>query len=62
MSDMITCAHCQRTKDEVPILTVHFQDSVWGICPEHLPILIHKPHKLQGKLPGAEKLTPQSHG
>jgi hypothetical protein len=28
------------------------------ICPQHLPVLIHDPSKLAGKLPGAESLEP----
>ncbi|MBN1668307.1 MAG: hypothetical protein JW862_14535 [Anaerolineales bacterium] len=30
------------------------------ICPQHLPILIHKPAQLADKLPGAEKLADSS--
>jgi hypothetical protein len=32
----------------------HNQD--YWICPQHLPVLIHEPSKLAGKLPDAEKL------
>ena len=56
------CIHCQRTVDEVPLMPVKFQETKSWICPQHLPILIHKPQVLAGKLPGVENLTPEGHG
>ena len=55
------CIHCQRNVDEVPLLPVKYQDTESWICPQHLPILIHKPEQLVGKLPGAENLTFEGH-
>jgi hypothetical protein len=50
------CAYCERNSDEIPLLQLTYQgESAW-ICPQHLPILIHKPEQLRGKLPGAESL------
>jgi hypothetical protein len=34
---------------------------MYHICPQHLPVLIHNPQMLVGKLPGAEGLTPAEH-
>ena len=48
------CFNCQRTEHEVPLLTLHYQGKVWYICPQCIPTLIHKPHLLADKLPGAE--------
>ncbi len=31
-------------------------DKNYWICPQHIPILIHDPSKLAGKLPGAEDM------
>jgi hypothetical protein len=31
------------------------------ICPQHLPLLIHNPQQLAGKLAGAENLKPADH-
>jgi hypothetical protein len=31
------------------------------ICPQHMPILIHDPAQLVGKMPGAENLKPSDH-
>lgn len=55
------CLFCERTSQQVPVLTLKYQDQEYAICPEHLPILIHKPHLLAGKLPGADQLTPGRH-
>jgi len=52
------CISCERTSDEVPLIVMcHRGKEVW-ICPQHLPILIHKPALLADKLPGAENLGP----
>ena len=55
------CAHCGRTSEEVPLLRLEFKEAVSYICPQHLPLLIHKPQNLVGKLPGAENLSAESH-
>lgn len=47
------CVQCERDSDTVPILKFGFQGKKFGICPEHLPLLIHQPQKLAGKIPGA---------
>lgn len=52
------CIYCERTTDEVPLLTLQYAGQDLWICPQHLPILIHKPAQLAGKLPGAENLSP----
>ena len=50
------CLYCERDSDAVPLLSVRYQEGDWWICPQHLPLLIHQPDKLAGKLPGAEHL------
>ncbi len=56
------CLYCERSADEVPLLSIlHRGQTVW-ICPQHLPILIHKPEQLVDKLPGARNLgAPPEH-
>ena len=53
-----TCIHCGRDDNSVPLLTIKYKGGDYQICSEHLPVLIHSPHKLTGKLPDADKLTP----
>ncbi len=52
------CIHCARTVHQVPLIPVHTQDGQTFICPQCLPILIHKPQQLADKLRGADALTP----
>jgi hypothetical protein len=37
---------------ERPLLNLQFQGKEIHICPQCLPILIHKPYQLADKLPG----------
>lgn len=48
----LTCLNCGTSEQERPLLTIRFQDSEYHICPQCLPILIHKPYELTEKLPG----------
>ncbi len=52
------CLYCLRSSDQVPLITLNYQDTQAWICPQHLPILIHKPAQLVEKLPGAANLAP----
>lgn len=56
--DSARCIYCERGSEEIPLLTLRFRDGDVWICPQHLPILIHEPAKLAGKLPGAEGMQP----
>ena len=53
------CLACQRGTDVTPLIPLEYGDSTTWICPQHLPVLIHDPHHLVGKLPGAENLSPE---
>ena len=52
------CIACDRTDDAIPLIPFEFKGGGYWICPQHVPILIHKPQQLTGKLPGAENLDP----
>ena len=55
------CVVCEQTNQEIPLLAISYQDEQYWICPQHLPILIHKPAELIGRLPGVEKLEGHNH-
>jgi hypothetical protein len=55
------CLACGRGPNETPLISLEYQEASLRICPQHLPVLIHDPHQLIGRLPGAEKLTPADH-
>ncbi len=50
------CLACGRGPEEVPLLALEYRGGSFWICPQHLPVLIHKPSQLAGRLPGAESL------
>lgn len=57
----MSCLVCERGADETPLLRLEYRDSEFRICPQHLPVLIHDPAQLIGRLPGAERLSPADH-
>ncbi len=56
-----TCIACSRTAAETPLLTLEYRDAAFSICAQHLPVLIHDPAQLTGRLPGAEAMKPSEH-
>jgi hypothetical protein len=56
------CLNCRRTDEAVPLITLQFMGGTVWMCPQCLPILIHSPQKLTGKLPGAETMDGSKHG
>jgi hypothetical protein len=55
------CLACGRGTNETPLIHLEYQGAALWICPQHLPVLIHNPAELVGRLPGAEKLSPADH-
>lgn len=55
------CLACNRNSHQIPLLALDYRGTDYWICPQHLPLLIHDPAQLIGKLPGAEDLTPAEH-
>jgi hypothetical protein len=53
-----TCLYCEKDDAETPLVVLEYRGTSLRICPQHLPLLIHDPAKLIGKLPGAEGLSP----
>jgi hypothetical protein len=50
------CIFCKRDDHQVPLVQLSYLSKSYWICPQHIPILIHEPNKLQGMLPGAENM------
>ncbi len=46
------CLYCDQTSQQIPLISLRYQDREYWICPEHLPVMIHKPEQLVDKLPG----------
>ncbi|MBN2664625.1 MAG: hypothetical protein JXR68_13330 [Bacteroidales bacterium] len=49
-----TCLVCNKTEDEIPLVIMTYKSKEVRICPQHLPLLIHEPHKLAGMIDNAE--------
>ena len=56
-----TCIVCERSSANIPLLLIESQGQQYWICPQHLPILIHRPDELIGRLPGVENLQGHQH-
>ncbi len=61
MKGQAQCVACGQSQKEVPLISLSFQDKNFWICPQHLPVLIHNPQLLIGKLPGAEGMSAAEH-
>jgi len=61
MSDAPTCLACDRDDRETPLVRLVHRGREIHICPQHLPVLIHNPVELVGRLEGAEALSPAEH-
>lgn len=56
-----SCLVCKKDDKQVPLIQFAYQGETLWICPQHLPILIHKPDQLAGILPDAENLEEADH-
>ncbi len=50
------CLVCKQDEMQAPLVAVDFKGYHYWICPQHIPVMIHDPSKLEGLLPGAENL------
>lgn len=59
--DAPRCLYCERTDREVTLIALQYHGTGWWICPQHLPLLIHKPAALEEHLPGAAAFGDAEH-
>jgi len=55
------CLNCNRTDEKVPLISFFYKGDEKYICPQCLPIMIHKTQQLADKLPGVEITPPADH-
>lgn len=55
------CVHCNASENEMPLVSLVYSGKSVFICSMCLPVLIHQPQRLIGKLEGAEKISPAKH-
>lgn len=49
------CIICGKTVEEIPLTQFDYKAQSFWICPQHIPVLIHDPHKMTDLLPGADQ-------
>ena len=55
------CLACERDSNVTPLIPLEYHGERLWICPQHLPVLIHDPKQLVGRLAGADQLRPADH-
>ncbi len=55
------CLSCSRSENEIPLVTLSYASRPAYICSHCLPMLIHHPEQLIGRLEGAENIPPAEH-
>lgn len=55
------CLNCQRPETAAPLVSLRYAGSQAWICSSCLPVLIHQPQQLVGRLAGAENIAPAAH-
>jgi hypothetical protein len=61
INEAYRCLNCNRSEADIPLVSLrHAGNQAW-ICSQCLPVLIHQPQQLTGKLAGAEKIEPAAH-
>ena len=55
------CLSCNRSENEIPLVTLTYSSKPEYICSHCLPLLIHHPEELIGRLKGAENIPPAEH-
>jgi hypothetical protein len=55
------CLNCNASEEEMPLVNLIYSGKPAYICSKCLPVLIHQPQKLIGKLDGAENISPANH-
>ena len=58
---MLVCLNCQRPESLAPLVSLRYQGNSAWICSNCLPVLIHHPERLTGKLANAESMEPADH-
>ncbi|MFO7587690.1 MAG: hypothetical protein R6X22_06410 [Gemmatimonadota bacterium] len=62
MTDVPACIACGRRDDQVPLLELAWRGARAFVRSQHLPVFIHDPARLAGRMDGAETLGPAEHG
>jgi hypothetical protein len=59
--NMHKCLNCSSSENNIPLVNLTYSGKDAYICSRCLPLLIHQPQTLIGKLEGAENIPPAEH-
>ncbi len=60
-NELPVCLACDRSAEQIPLIPLDYRGARLSICPQHLPLLIHDPTRLAGRLAGADQMRPAEH-
>lgn len=55
------CLNCNNSENDIPLVSLVYTGNPTYLCSRCLPLLIHHPEKLIGKIDGAENILPAEH-
>jgi hypothetical protein len=58
---MHQCVNCDRSEEEMPLVNIQYKGENIFVCSGCMPILLHSPAKMVGKLQDAEKIQAAKH-
>jgi hypothetical protein len=56
--EIFQCLNCERAETDIPLVALRYEGREAWICSQCLPILIHQPQRLVGRLDKADTITP----
>ncbi|MCP4429062.1 MAG: hypothetical protein GY803_31640 [Chloroflexi bacterium] len=60
-SETLTCLNCEQSETKIPLVSLRYAGQQAWICSQCMPMLIHNPQRLAGKLAGAEDMEATLH-
>ena len=60
-TELLRCLNCGTSENDIPLINLRYSGKPAYICSHCLPILIHHPEELKGKIKGAEQIPPAEH-
>ena len=51
MKNQEKCIFCEQTTDDMPLIQMKYKENVVWICPQHMPVIIHKTPQLKEIFP-----------
>ena len=58
---MHQCINCDHSEEDMPLINIQYKGKKIFVCSGCMPILLHSPEKMAGKLTDADKIQPAKH-